>query len=211
MQIDLIDIGHRDRKLVEQFIHERFAIEYGADIAHFMPHLLRLTTNSGEMIAAAGYRAASSERLFLETYLDAPIEDVLSERYGYPVSRDSIVEVGNMAEAYPGGGRAGITAWTAYLSGMGFTWCVFTGVKRLRNGFNRLGIETIQLCEADASRLNDEERRRWGHYYETSPVVMCGNITKGYWALRFAREVLQPLWRSGLREGRTQARGERSR
>jgi len=211
MKIELVDNGHERRKSVESFIHDRYAGKYGADVNHFMPHLLRLYTDSGETIAAAGYRPASEGRLFLETYLDKPVDQVLSELYGYPISRDAIVEVGNMADSHPGTGRAGITAWTAYLSGMGYTWCVFTGVKMLRNGFRRLGIETHIICPADASMLDADQRRRWGSYYETDPVVMSGNIMKGYWALRFAREVLQPLWRTGLREGKQNARDQRGR
>jgi len=211
MKIELVDNGHERREMVEAFIHDRYAEKYGADVNHFMPHLLRLFTDAGETIAAAGYRPASNGKLFLETYLDRPVDELLSEMYGEPISREAIVEVGNMADSHPGTGRAGITAWTAYLSGMGYTWCVFTGVKMLRNGFRRLGIETSIICPADASRLDAGQRERWGSYYDTDPVVMCGNIMKGYWALRFAREVLQPLWRTGMREGKGNARELRGR
>lgn len=210
MHIEIIDIGHSDRRDVERFIHDRFGIEYDADIRHYMPNLLRLTKANGKLIAAAGYRTASGNRLFLETYLDKPIEEVLSQRFGHIVSRDSIVEVGNLADAYPGGGRAAITALTAYLSGMGYQWVVFTGVKKLRNCFCRLGIETERIAIADTLRLKSDELRLWGRYYQAGPLVMVGNIMKGFWALRFARKVLQPLWRAGLREGKRSIR-ERGR
>jgi len=209
MKIEVIDIGHKDRHLVERFIHERFGIEYSADIRSFMPNLLRLATNSGELIAAAGYRPAGEHKLFLETYLDEPVEAVLSRTYGQVIPRDSIVEVGNLADAYSGGGRAAITALTAYLSGMGYQWVVFTGVKKLRNGFRRLGLEPEQIGVADISRLNSDELKRWGRYYQSGPMVMAGNIMKGFWALRFAREVLQPLWRAGLREGKKHFRDQK--
>jgi len=211
MKIEVIDVGHTDRKAVERFIHDRFGIEYSADIHHYMPNLLRLTTDAGGLVAAAGYRAASDHRLFLETYIDEPVEALLSRTYGEIIPRDSIVEVGNLADAFPGAGRAAITALTAYLSGMGYQWVVFTGVKKLRNGFRRLGIETEQIGVADTSRLNSEELKRWGRYYQSGPLVMAGNIMKGYWALRFAREVLQPLWRVGLQEGKRNARELRGR
>ncbi len=206
MHIEIIDIGHSERRDVERFIHNRFGIEYDADIRHYMPNLLRLTTGGGELIAAAGYRPAGRDRLFLETYLDTPIEDVLSQRYGRVISRESIVEVGNLADAHPGGGRAAITALTAYLSGMGYQWVVFTGVKKLRNCFRRLGIETERIGYADTARLTSDELRLWGRYYQSGPLVMAGNIMKGFWALRFAREVLQPVWRAGMREGKRHVR-----
>jgi len=209
MKIEVIDIGHEDRHQVERFIHERFGIEYSADIRSFIPNLLRLTTNSDELIAAAGYRPAAEHKLFLEVYLDDPIEEVLSRKYGQIISRDSIVEVGNLADAYPGAGRAAITALTAYLSGMGYQWVVFTGVKKLRNGFRRLGIETEEIGVADITRLKSEDLKRWGRYYQSGPLVMSGNIMKGFWALRFAREVLQPLWRVGLQEGKKHFRDQK--
>jgi len=209
MQLEVIDIGHKDRKQVEQFIHDRFGIEYDADIRHYMPNLLRVVTDAGELVAAAGYRPAGSHKLFLETYLGEPVEQVLSRTFGTIIARDSIVEVGNLADAYPGAGRAAITALTAYLSGMGYQWVVFTGVKKLRNGFKRLGVETSKIGDADTSKLTSEELRLWGRYYQSGPLVMAGNIMKGYWALRFAREVLQPLWRLGLQEGKAYAREHR--
>jgi len=211
MKIEAIDIGHVDRQQVERFIHDRFGIEYSADIRHFMPNLLRLCTDADELIAAAGYRAAGGHKLFLETYLDEPVEKVMSRIHGQIITRDSIVEVGNLADAYPGAGRAAITALTAYLSGMGYQWVVFTGVKKLRNGFKRLGIETEQIGVADTSRLKSGELQSWGRYYQSGPMVVCGNIMKGFWALRIAREVLQPLWRKGLREGKQHARELRGR
>ena len=209
MQIDVIPAGHTEREAVEQFIHDRFAREYGADVRHFMPQLLRLSTDGGDIIAAAGYRAAGESRLFLENYLDEPIEAVVSKYYGRPIARESIVEVGNMAEAYPGAGRASLTAWTAFLCGMGYNWSVFTGVKKLRNGFRRVGIRTEVIAEADPSRLNHEELKHWGNYYEAGPMIMAGNLSKGYWSLRFAREILQPLWRKGMQMGKAMAREER--
>ena len=171
-----------------------------------MPHLVRLTTKEGEMVAAVGYRDAAAHKLFLEHYFDEPIEVVLGRRLGQDVARRDIVEVGNLADAHPGGARAAITALTAYLYGAGFRWVVFTGVTKLRNAFYRLGIEPFQIGEADPSRLDDEERRAWGRYYQAGPRVMAGDIHEGYWALEFSRTVLQPLWMGALVEGMSQGK-----
>lgn len=47
--------------------------------------------------AALGYRRAGDEPLFLEQYLDEPIEDAASKAIGRPTARADIVELGNFA------------------------------------------------------------------------------------------------------------------
>lgn len=47
--------------------------------------------------AALGYRRAEAQAMFLETYLDRPIEAELSEIFGRPIPRRNIVEIGNLA------------------------------------------------------------------------------------------------------------------
>lgn len=201
MIIDVLEPDDPGRFKAEQFIHKRFNIEYDADIRHYMPHLVRLRTHTGEMVAVVGYRDAGKHRLFLEHYLDEPIEAVVSRALRQKVTRADIVEVGNLADAHPGGARAAITALTAYLYGAGFRWVVFTGVAKLRNAFHRLGLEPVPIVRADPDKLDASERRLWGRYYDTKPLIMAGDIHEGYWSLEFTRAVLQPLWQRALTEG----------
>ncbi len=206
MIIETIERDHPLRAETERFIHQRFGTEYDANLHHYMPHLVRLTTRDGEIVAAVGYRDAIKHPLFVEHYFDDPIEVVLSRVQGREIPRADIVEVGNLADAHPGGARAAITALTAYLYGVGFRWVVFTGVTKLRNAFFRLGLNPVQIGHADPGRLSEEERREWGRYYLAGPRVMAGDIHEGYWSLEFTREVLQPLWESALVEGLQQSR-----
>jgi len=206
--VDVLELDHPERHAAEQFIHDRFNIEYNANIKHYMPHLVRLTTFEGKLIANAGYRDAGCHELFVEHYFDEPVESIVGKKIGVDVPRPSIVEVGNLADAHPGGARAAITAMTAYLYGAGFRWVVFTGVTKLRNAFSRLGIQIVDIGPADALCLTTDEQREWGRYFQAGPEVMAGDIQKGYWALRFSREVLQPLWMGALLEGMRQ-RGKR--
>jgi hypothetical protein len=204
MIIDVLEYNHPDRYQAELFIHDRFDMEYNADVRNYMPHLVRLQTRDGKPVAIVGYRDAARHRLFLEHYFDEPIEDVLSASIGQRISRDKIVEVGNLADAQPGGARAAITALTAYLYGAGFRWVVFTGVKKLRNAFFRLGLEPLQIGVADINRLTRDEQHEWGRYYLAGPRIMAGDIHEGYFALEFTRKVLQPLWNLALDVGKRQ-------
>jgi len=202
----MLEEGHPERGKAEQFIHDRFDLEYNADIRHYMPHLVRLSTREGELVAAVGYRDAACHNLFVEHYFDDPIEVVMGRELGQELARHEIVEVGNLADAHPGGARAAITALTAYLYGAGFRWVVFTGVIKLRNAFFRLGIDTVHIGDADPDRLTTEEQHDWGRYYLAGPKVMAGDIHEGYWALEFSRTVLQPLWMGALVEGMQQGK-----
>ena len=66
--------GHPQRKTVEAFIAQRFLAMHGAQITVFMPQLLVLFDDQGAVQAAVGMRDAGCERLFLEYYLDHPVE-----------------------------------------------------------------------------------------------------------------------------------------
>ncbi len=204
MRIDIIDAEDERRPMVEALIHDRFQEVYAADVHHFMPKLLYLQSKEGEAIAALGFRPAAMERLFLEHYLDAPIEQILTRKTGRHVERASIVEVGNLADLRSGGARAAIVAVTAFLYGQGYRWVTFTGIPTLFNAFYRLGLEPETIAEADPARLSESERKEWGHYYDARPKVMYGDIHQGQEALEYSRKVLHPLWETAARQGREQ-------
>ncbi len=183
--IDIIPRNHHARARVEEFIRQRFAEEHHADIRHFMPYLLRIREDgSGAWRAITGLRPATKgdvpRPLFVEHYLDQPVEREVADATGTTLQRHDIVEIGNLAETSSGGGRHAIIALTGFLTGYGFQWVVFTAITRLANAFSRLGMEPTPLAIADPSKLSPEEQREWGSYYDNNPVVMCGRIRDGF-------------------------------
>jgi len=107
-----------------------------------------LRNDSGRLLAVLGLRETGSEPLFLEQYLDRPVEQALSAAAAYPIYRDSLVEVGNFAAGATGGGRWLITALTAYLYAAGHSWTVFTCGPELQNAFRRPGVDLLDLGAA---------------------------------------------------------------
>jgi len=203
MLIEIVEAQDSHRKQVEAMIHARFQDAYDANVHHYMPQLLRLRSRDNcEDIAMLGFRPARAEPLFLERYLDQPIELVIATHVGHAVARNEVVEVGNLADFRPGGARAAIVAATAFLYGAGYRWVAFTGIPLLYNAFYRLGLEPTIIAEASASRLQEEEQDEWGHYYDNTPKVMFGNIHEGQEALEYNRKVLLPLWKSAVQQGR---------
>jgi len=171
------------RPVFEAYIQQRFRKAHGADIRHFMPELFGLNDASGELCAVAGVRLANTEELFLERYLDEPIDPLISAAANQTVDRTGIVEVGNLAASDTGSARLSIIAITYLLAMGGLEWVAFTGNIGLVNSFHRLGLKPVTLCAADPARLGDD-RHSWGSYYDSKPWVHVGNIRAGFIHLR---------------------------
>ena len=126
--LQLTQAGEDPRRVaLEDFIRQRFAEHYGARVRHFMPCLLGLHGDNGQVQGAVGLRSAQRRPLFLERYLDEPIELAVARRSGRPVPREEIVEVGNLAAFGSASARLLIVALTDLLVAQGFRWVVFTG------------------------------------------------------------------------------------
>lgn len=164
---------------VADFIRRRFRLAYGAEPVLRIPRLLALTTAQGALLAAVGVRNAANEQLFLEDYLDFPVEGYLPEP---GVSRGHIVEIAHLAGVEAGVSRylfAGLAVW---LQNAGCQWVVCTGTDQLRNSFRRVGIDTHVIDFADPQRLSDGGAG-WGSYYDNHPVVMAMNVDESVRAL----------------------------
>lgn len=174
-----------DRRMqLEQFIGERFAEHYGARVRHFMPCLLGLYDAEQQLQAAIGVRCSQSGPLFLERYLDVPIEQRIAELSGgSQPSRGLIAEVGNLAALGAGHARLLITALTDQLAAAGFRWVAFTGTLLLLNSFQRLGLNLLHLGPADGQRMGSD-LADWGSYYATQPQVMVGDIRASHQCLQ---------------------------
>ncbi len=197
-----------ERANAEDFVRQAFGVAYDAQVKHFLPTLMALRNDRGCLLAVLGLRETGAEPLFLEQYLDRPVEQVLAGVVGGPVDRSSLVEVGNFAVGAAGGGRWLITALTAYLYAAGRSWTVFTCGPELQNAFRRLGVELVDLGAADPGRLAADERARWGSYYAQKPRVMAANVAQSHQVLSalFEKEcALNALWRGALQAGRLAA------
>jgi hypothetical protein len=170
-------VGSPRREETEAFIRNVFAQHYGAAVSSFAPNLLLLEQND-RTIAVTGWRAASDESLFLERYLDQPIEQSMAKLAGQPVARERIVEVGNLAAEKPGSSIHVILALAQHLHRLGYEWVVFTATQELIGIFSRLGLPLLALAPADPARLGDEATH-WGSYYDTRPIVVAGRIRVG--------------------------------
>lgn len=164
---------------------ERFEHSHQARVKSFLPTLVGLEDRHGQLRCALGYRSAAQERLFLEQYLDLPIEQAIqsSGSRSAAVRRDEIVEVGNLAGR---GCRAAVylvSQIPRYLLARGFRWIAFTSTDRVREILQGFNAPVLDLGPADPARL-DGGAADWGRYYEAHPRVLAAWLPDG---LSFAR------------------------
>lgn len=165
-----------DRSSVLDLVKSRYAARHGAVPAISYTEL-RGEKRGDRVCAALGYRRAHREPLFLEAYLDAPVEDVLAPQLGRPIARADIVEIGNLASC---NAAAMISLWARTANDLGNEAEIAVAVltSPLRKMFARLGVRLMELAPADPARVA-ADGSDWGRYYDLDPIVCAGLISDG--------------------------------
>jgi hypothetical protein len=135
----------------------------------------------GRPLAVLGYRGAGDGPLFLEAYLDRPIEHLLPERLGMAVERGRIVEIGCLA-ATPSAALIRLWHETAGILGEDYAVAVATLTEPLRRSFARVGLPLVPITVASRARVA-ATAEVWGSYYHQAPWVCAGVIADGAQAL----------------------------
>lgn len=175
LQFAVYSTEHAERTELETFVRAGFARAYGARITSFMPLLFGLRDASGKLLAAAGCRPASEQPLFLEQYLDAPIEHVVQTHLATGLSRSDIAEVGNLVGETAGATRVLIGAMGRWLGGAGYRVVVCNVTNTVANAFRKHGIPLTPLAAANKARLG-AAAADWGRYYDQPCTVMAALI-----------------------------------
>ena len=149
--------------LKTSFASARRALQRAGASLHALPARPCMATTARCRRASAAC-AAQRRPLFLERYLDEPIELAVARRSGRPVPREEIVEVGNLAAFGSASARLLIVALTDLLVAQGFRWVVFTGTPALLNSFQRLALEPLALARPT--------RRAWARSWPTGAATM---------------------------------------
>ncbi len=184
LHLQPVRAGEAGRDDLEAYVRTRFAAKHGAAVRTFMPTLISFRDRQGELRGVAGIRGAEESRLYLEQYLDRPIEERLTaslqslavDRGGAPaVRRDEIVEVGNLAGASCRAAVRMVAQLPVFLMHHRYSWIVFTATGALRQILEGFGAPLIELGRADPSSVATSADS-WGRYYETDPRVFAGYL-----------------------------------
>ena len=163
------------REELERFVRDVFASRHGARVCSFMPTLLAMRNETGAVCSVAGFRSAADQSLFLERYLDTSVERAIASSTGQQVSRDQIVEVGNLAGINCRSAMRLVLDLPGMLLDRGHRWIVFTATDTLRELLTSYHAPLIELAMATASSVQDTGDD-WGRYYESHPRVMAGYL-----------------------------------
>jgi len=164
-----------ERLRVEAYLEAAYASAFKGVIRRHYPTLMSVQDGEGRIHAAVGFRFAAEEPLFLEQYLDEPVEAAIARKLGEPVGRGGVAEIGNLGSGSVGASMFLFLALARHLDQNGCTHAVATATRQLRRSFGRVGFETQVLTRAEPSRLG-EAATEWGAYYERDPEVLAGAI-----------------------------------
>jgi hypothetical protein len=163
------------------FARKLFEDHHCAKINPRYLHWRSINARDGRPLAVLGYRPAGDGPLFLESYLDRPIEQLLQEDAGLSIERSEIVEIGCLA-AIPSAALVRLWLETAELLAQDHRVAVATLTEPLRRSFARVGLPLLEIAPATADRIAGGEED-WGHYYHQAPWVCAGIIATGASAL----------------------------
>jgi len=165
-----------ERCEVEAYIQAKFRQSYGASINHFL-HLLVALRCVETLSGVAGVSLAGQRQpLFLEQYLDKPIEQELAHVISNPVARRGIAEVGNLVATTRGASRLVFIVLASVLSRAGLDWMVFTATAPLQASLRKLGFNLLSIRTANPDRLSGAGASGWGTYYQYAPQVVAGKL-----------------------------------
>lgn len=167
------------RDELETFVRAAFARQHGAEVRTFMPELLGFRNPLGQLTGVVGMRSAAAESLYLEHYLDEPIEAALARIAGHPVDRGQIVEIGNLAGGNCRAAMRIVSVLPDYLIARGFNWIVFTATDAVQRILARIEAPLVEIAHADADRVATAADR-WGTYYRTNPRVFAGCLANAH-------------------------------
>jgi hypothetical protein len=173
LSVEVNQADEAGRQALETSIAHRFEQQYKARIQHFLPYLLSLK-EAGELDAVVGIRLASGAELFLERYLDAPVEQAISHVVRGPIDRGQVVEIGNLAAAVPGTASLLFAVLAIVLDRAGVRWVTCTATPQVKGMLDRLQFPTHTICNAEAAAMGDQAVE-WGEYYASRPQVIVGD------------------------------------
>ena len=195
LSLGLDPVNSANRQELEAFIARRFEQQHGAQIHEFLPFLLNLR-DSDQLAAVVGLRPAQDGELFLERYLDVPIEQAISQAFWAPVDSDRIVEIGNLAAATPENACMLFAVLASVLHQAGLRWVVCTATPQVKSMLDKLQFSSRTICNADATRLEDDASQ-WGDYYATRPQVIVGDSNAAAYRVASNRALSALTYRLG--------------
>lgn len=185
-EMNRFEVASRDsivRHTLESRVRSGFGHHFDACIEGFMPDLAAYRHVSGAT-GVIGIRGANDERLFLESYLDQPVESVISDSARRPILRREVVEVGQFIVDDKAIVLDFFRDLVPFLRSRGYEWVCFTGTNRIRKLLTKVGFFGKPVAMATKDKVGSDALN-WGTYYQFEPCVIVGKLSdpQGDWIL----------------------------
>jgi hypothetical protein len=109
--------------------------------------------------------------LFVEQYLDTPIEKALNQT-GIKANRNQIIEVGHLYSNHSKFALPLLLTTGVSLFITGQKTLVFCATNHVKKLISDARIPLTELCQASSGKLANTGEN-WGNYYQTSPSVIA--------------------------------------
>lgn len=174
--VRLVDRQDAAYDQVCQFVHDQYKLHFDCDLRHYMPSHLVLFEED-RIMAVAGIRAANTESLFLEQYLDESIEESILAKMHQVMDRSKIVEVGGFAARDHLSALKLMLQLSRQLDEMGFEMLVCAANRPIQKCLKLSGFTWKILGEVRPERV-DHSANHWGKYYQSRPSLLAGVIAQ---------------------------------
>ena len=186
-RLELLPSGGDAGEAARRFIEARYREFFGSNAGVRYPRLLVLSDGAGRVAAAVGIRRAADSSLFLEQYLDAPVEQAIAAACGRAVARQGLVELGSLAAVSSRAAMYLIAAMAAFMKQQKFDYALVTSTDRLRRLFGHFDFTLRCLGDARKDALADGGDG-WGCYYDHAPRVLAGSVAQCFTAVVQGRD-----------------------
>lgn len=173
-----------ERHALESFIRDKYRKVHQASVSTFSSTLFAGYVGT-EMQVVIGLEHLNKTQAFLEQYLDEPIERILGKLSATEVSRDKMVEIGNLAAVDMGKAKLMVAFLVFHLAQQQIGWAVCTGTTAVRYVLQQMGLH-FQVLEKANPEVLGEAQRLWGSYYQQKPYVLAIDVAE---ALKVTRQL----------------------
>ena len=163
-----------ERVRVESFISDKYKEIHNASLSEFFSTLFAGYTEN-RMQVAIGMENLSGKDAFLEQYLETPVQVSLEKFTQSKVSRDKLVEIGNLASLNMENAKLMVAFLVFHLSRQKIEWAVCTGTVAVRYVLQQMGLHFHVIDKANPNALGAAQKQ-WGNYYQQKPFVLAINV-----------------------------------
>ena len=183
------DAGVRARALIMDSFRTRLNAYPNINQKRFLV-IETLVGGAPTVAACSTITFAHEQRLFSENYFSERLEDRIAFEFDGYCDRRLVCEIGSLStdQTLVPSVKSVVAYFPWFATRMGCEFALVTVTSYMRIALMRAGAPFEPFCSADPKVLTQEERARWGRYYDYNPQTGIIDLKR----LDFLEEVVSP-------------------